>query len=135
MLLPHWDQSNYEKSNNLNENKLHRYKFSNGQMFLGDLLSSLFRRNWKVFWIQIWFVPKWFPSINISCNLHFFQDFLPPLFFKTNQKWARCDRNVVFINENYCMLHTYTTFTYNPIPSKYSFFWKWNFGFLKSFQK
>ena len=53
--------------------------------------------------------------------MYFFQNLLPPLFFKTNWKWARCDKNVVFINENYCMLHTSPKFTYNPIPWKYFF--------------
>ena len=96
--------------------------FCNVRHSLGDLLSSLFRRNWKVSWIWIWFVPRWFPSINISCNLHFFQNFLPPLFFKTNQKWARYDRNVVFINEDYHMSHTSTTFTFVPLFHENIFF-------------
>jgi len=45
---------------------------------VGDLLPSFFRRNWKVSWIWIWFVPKWFPSFpvilvfsKIFCPLYF----------------------------------------------------------------
>ena len=49
---------------------------------IGDLLSSLFRRNWKVYWIQIWFIPLWFPLMVISCILYFFQNFLPLYFSK-----------------------------------------------------
>lgn len=86
--------------------------FTDVRESLEYLLPSLFRRKWKVSWIWIWIVPKWFPSKVIYCNLCFFQNFLPfASILRTNQKWARCYRNVVFINENYCMLRTLTIFT------------------------